>query len=176
MIEISPAASADSEALTALARKTYSDAFGASMHPADLKAHLDRHLSLSRVRQMLAIDAFLVARQDESLIGFVQFGAVQGESERQFPPGAIELRRLYVLAEHQNCGLGARLMEAALGVIDSKGVPAVILDVWEDNDGAKRFYERYGFSVCGERPFHVESGASAGVDLLMIRRRDSTAS
>jgi hypothetical protein len=35
----------DVEALSALARQTYADAFGHSMSPADLAAHLAKHLS-----------------------------------------------------------------------------------------------------------------------------------
>lgn len=172
VIEICPATTEDAAAVTALAQRTYTDAFGGSMQPSDLAAHLARHLSVDRVTEMLAQDAFLLARDRQSVVGFVQFGAADDDAGIT-PSRTVEIRRVYVLDGYQNLGIGARLMEAALSRIDAQSVRAVVLDVWEENHGARRFYERYGFTVCGERPFHVESGATTGVDLIMIRRRVS---
>ncbi len=45
----------------------------------------------------------------------------------------------------------------------------IFLDVWEHNHGARRFYERYGFGVIGQRAFVVESGAATSYDLIMLR-------
>ena len=42
----------------------------------------------------------------------------------------------------------------------------IFLDVWEHNPGARRFYERYGFVVVGDRSFAVASGAETSLDLI----------
>jgi diamine N-acetyltransferase len=171
VIEVARASPDDLDALARLARETYAAAFGGSMEPVDLAAHLDRHLSRAAVARMLAVDDFLLARHHGSILGFVQFGQAgnyEGASYRP-PPGAVEIRRLYVRDTVQNQGIGTRLMEAALDCIASRGSPVVVLDVWEYNPGARRFYERHGFVACGTRPFLVESGRSTGVDLILVR-------
>jgi diamine N-acetyltransferase len=175
--EVARASRHDLEALAWLARETYTAAFGGSMDAADLAAHLDRHLSRAAVDRMLAVDDFLVARVPGSLLGFVQFGQAQDHEGASYrpPPDAVEIRRLYVQRACQNQGLGTRLMEAALDLIASRGSPVVVLDVWEDNQAARRFYERHGFVVCGRRPFFVESGRSTGFDLIMVRERGASA-
>ena len=47
---------------------------------------------------------------------------------------------------------------------------AIVLDVWEHNPAAQRFYARYGFEVVGARAFVVASGAETSRDLIMVRR------
>lgn len=120
---------------------------------------------------MLCEDVFLLARAGGETVGFVQFGDVYRGRDGYRPfgaqPGDKEVRRLYVLAAFQNCGVGSSLMDAALG--DHAG-KAVFLDVWEDNAGARRFYERYGFRRVGTRAFRAASGDVTGVDLVMVRR------
>ena len=45
----------------------------------------------------------------------------------------------------------------------------IFLDVWEHNPGARRFYERYGFVVIGDRSYAVASGAETSLDLIMVQ-------
>ncbi len=161
----------DADSLSALATRTYSEAFGHSLRASDLAAHLRNKLSPERVRKMIGEDTLLLAYQGDRLIGFVQFGDAHSESTEplRIQPGDKEVRRLYVLAEFQNLGVGTRLMDAALA--DRRLISSnVYLSVWEDNGGAQRFYERYGFAKVGEQAFQVESGEETDVDFIMVRR------
>ena len=45
----------------------------------------------------------------------------------------------------------------------------IFLDVWEHNPGVRRFYERYGFAIIGDRSFAVASAAETGLDLIMVQ-------
>lgn len=169
--DVCKAAPEDSALLSALAVQTYTAAFGHSMSAADLATHLETHLSPERMSEMLCEDVFLLARVAGETVGFVQFGDVYRgrDGYRSFgvQPGDKEVRRLYILAAFQNRGVGSSLMDAALG--DHAG-KAAFLDVWEDNEGARRFYERYGFQRVGERAFRTASGEVTGVDSVMVRR------
>lgn len=74
---IRPVRIADIAALSELAAKTYSDAFGHTFSKADLAAHLRNNLSQKYFLQAIAEDIILVADLENSLVGFTQFGAVQ---------------------------------------------------------------------------------------------------
>ena len=172
-VRISEANPDDSEFLSALAVQTYTEAFGHSMSTSDLAAHIGTNLSPERFREMLREDVFLLARVRGETVGFVQFGDAHiddGDLDgTKVQPGDKEVRRLYVLAAFQNRGLGTSLMNAALTDPWIAGA-TVFLDVWEDNAGARRLYERYGFKKVGERAFRAASGDVTGVDFIMVRR------
>jgi len=166
---IRQATPSDAQTLSALAMETYADAFGHSMQASDLASHVEEHLLPHHFERMVKDDIILVAEAQGRLVGFAQFGRATiapgvGSSTDQ------ELRRLYVHAPFQKQGIGARLMEAALDHSSLRNAERIFLDVWEHNDGARRFYERYGFEVIGARTFHVESGAETSPDLIMVRR------
>ena len=167
----------DADVLSALARETYAQAFGHSMTEADLAAHLRNHLSPQQVGQMLGADTFLLASVAGGIRGFVQFGEASIEPEhllRTAPfavePGDKEIRRLYVAATYQNRGVGSQLMDAALAHPRLAASTGLFLDVWQENERAQRFHERYGFEKVAEKRFEVEFGAATGVDFVMIRR------
>jgi ribosomal protein S18 acetylase RimI-like enzyme len=158
----------ESKKLWQLAQQTYSAAFGYSMSDVDLAAHLAQNLALEKIEQMLAEDIFLVADDAKGLVGFVQLGAGHFDGSCQ---DAWELRRLYVLAEFQNSGVGTHLMQAALAHADLMSADCVYLDVWERNLGAQRLYARHGFAVVDKRRFVFESGEEGDFDLIMVRRK-----
>ena len=168
-IQIRAGRQSDLQKFTGLAQRTFSQAFGDSFDPGDLDAHLESHLSAAKIARMLAEDEILVAEGEGRLLGFVQLGAADaGLPGAQ--SGELELRRLYVEAETQNAGLGARLMQAALDLPAARTAPQIWLDVWEANLDAIRFYQRFGFRIVGTRTFEVASDAKTDLDLIMVRR------
>jgi ribosomal protein S18 acetylase RimI-like enzyme len=166
---IRPAVNLDVPALTELAVTTYADAFGHSFTSADLAAHLERNLAPANIERFIAEDVVLVAEADGRLVGYVQFG-VAGGGYTHSGSDDQELRRLYILREFQNQGVGTLLIQAALAHPQMRRAPAIFLDVWEHNPGAQRFYQRHCFEVIGARSFEVESGANTSLDLIMARR------
>ena len=176
-MNIREATPGDAEALGALARTTYAEAFGATMHPDDLTVHLEQGLSLERFQGMVNKHTFLVAETDGELIGLVQFGPAELDAAWLTEPIMLEpgdgyLERLYVRAAYQNRGVGSALLRAALGHPKLGGCRTVFLDVWAENAGAVQFYARHGFVKVGELPFYaVSTGKKIGVDDLMARSR-----
>jgi ribosomal protein S18 acetylase RimI-like enzyme len=170
---IRPARTDDVALLSALARRTYADGFAASLGPSDLAAHLCDNLSdATFAGAMDDGDTVLVAELEAGFVGFVQFGAARMKLAEPLPL-AGEIRRLYVLADLQDKGIGSRLMDAALDHPRLKAAEAVYLDVWERNDRARRLYERYGFVVIGAHHPAYASGPAPDADLIMVRRRRS---
>ncbi len=73
-----------------------------------------------------------------------------------------ELESLFIDAAHHGCGLGRALVEHVF-----PSGTAVRADVNEQNEGARRFYERLGFAVVGRSG--VDSGGRP-YPLLHLRR------
>ncbi|MGD0865084.1 MAG: GNAT family N-acetyltransferase [Rhizomicrobium sp.] len=162
---------ADAKPLSELAKTTYANAFGHSLGPTDLSAHLDNNLSEACFEEFLDEDTILLAEREGRLIGFIQIGVVWPESDDDdFSPDDAELRRVYVLSEFQGNGIGRQLIDAAFREPRFALARDIYLDVWEDNQRAQKLYECYGFRAIGKRAFIVESGAKTGFDIIMIRR------
>jgi diamine N-acetyltransferase len=169
--QIRTATASDIPVLSTLSKATYVIAFGFSLEPADLHAHLDAHLSEAAWRGYLNADTVLVSEAAGEIIGFVQAGhaaphlAAFGAGPRDF-----ELRRAYVAPAHQSQGIGRTLIEAAFDLPAMRAAPQVFLDVWDKNHRARALYERLGFKSIGRRPFVSASGRATGADIIMVRR------
>jgi diamine N-acetyltransferase len=171
-MDLRPAQPADIAPLAALARQTYADAFGHTYDvAADLAAHLETSLSEAAVAVWLAEDFVTLAVAAGRIIGFTQFGPTPEWSYGGHPkPGDAALHRIYVAEDQRGSGLGGTLLRQALGVMEAEAGD-IYLDVWEGNLGAQRLYARHGFVAIDRVPLKTASGASAGHDLVMVRRR-----
>ena len=135
------------------------------MAAADLEHHLAHRLSDAYFAQAFEEDAILLAC-DPDLVGFAQIGAADVDGAAL---GDAMLRRLYVHPARQNAGIGSRLLHRVLAHPRLARAGHLYLDVWGENHGARRLYERFGFVVVGTVPFVTPSGAVTGQDLLMRR-------
>ena len=63
--------------------------------------------------------------------------------------GMAEIYTFYADTGHLGRGYGSALMEAALAQLRQDGWPAVFLMAMKEADGARRFYERHGFTWDG---------------------------
>lgn len=153
----------EADGLADIAARTYADAYRAGMRPDDLGQHVEAVLSPERWRGYLAADTVLVARIGNEMVGYVQFGPTPDDD-------TAEIRRLYVDASWQGRGLGSRLLQAAIAASEKQGARTIEIDVWHDNAGARRLYERFGFVAVGTKAFVLPSGQVDGHDIRMIRR------
>jgi len=166
-VEISEASIDDADELSALAVRTYVEAWGAEFEPDDLAWHLERTISPARWREHLLKDRVFWAHAGGEAVGFVQFGP-SGRA------GDMLIDRLYVDRTLQGQGIGSDLLRRALAEPECRKADAIRIDVWQDNAGARRLYERCGFWLEGERePFVLQSGEIDGYDLILVRRREA---
>ena len=75
---------------------------------------------------------------------------LDGEPVGSVAVGYGYLRNLYVLPEHQGTGLGETLHDHALERLRALGHDEAKLWTLEGNHGARRFYEKRGWSLNGE--------------------------
>lgn len=157
---------ADVPALSELAQRTWSDAFGDGVSFRDEETELEEGRSEAYFAEALGTTTILLAEEDDALLGYVQFGDVT-IPEVDAEPGDRGLQRLYVETALQGRGLGRSLLEAALCHPLLAEAKRVYLQVWERNERAVRLYESLGFRKAGTTTFTI--GDEVMEDLVMRR-------
>jgi diamine N-acetyltransferase len=163
---------ADAEALAELGARTFTETFGRLYPPQDLAAFLAEAHAPARVAQDLAdpAKAAWLALVEGRPVGY----ALAGPCDLPHPdvtPHCGELKRLYLLAQHRNAGLGRRLFAAAMDWLQAHGPRTVWIGVWSENHGAQRFYAREGFERVGDYGFRV--GASLDHEYILRKSAHS---
>jgi GNAT superfamily N-acetyltransferase len=146
----------DAQILSSLAARTFTETFGHLYPDEDLQGFLDESYAVERSRIVLAHPDYAIwlLEHDGEAIGHAAAGPC-GLPHAEIKPGDGELKRLYLLKEHQSCGWGSRLFETALQWLERDGPCTLWIGVWSKNFGAQRFYARYGFEKVGDYEFPV---------------------
>ena len=100
--------------------------------------------------------ATLVAADDGGIVGFVD---VVPSRDDGAAADTGEVTSIYVLPTGWGTGAGRALMAAAVESLRSEGFRAVTLWVLRDNERARRFYERAGWSLDSAAKDDVVAGA-----------------
>lgn len=146
----------DAQTLSSLAARTFTETFGHLYPDEDLQGFLDESYAVERSRIVLAHPDYAIwlLEHEGEAIGHAAAGPC-GLPHAEIKPGDGELKRLYLLKEHQSCGWGSRLFETALQWLERDGPCTLWIGVWSKNFGAQRFYARYGFEKVGDYEFPV---------------------
>ena len=159
---IRPAGPEDAAGITALRRMP-----GVFEHTAALPS--ERTAQIQALLENLPQNQhFLVAvAPDNTVLGLVML-TVESNPRRRHAGGL----GIMVRTDCQGQGIGSALMNAALELADSwLMLRRVELEVYADNEGAIRLYQRFGFETEGrKREAAVKDGAYADI-LLMARLR-----
>ncbi len=158
----------DADAVSSLARQTFTETFGHLYPPDDLAAFLDDAYSVDRQRALLANPdcATWLLEHDGQPVGHAAAGPC-GLPHAEVAPGDGELKRLYLLKTHQAGGHGSRMMAAAMDWLLRDGPRTLWVGVWSENIGAQRFYARHGFTRVGDYFFPV--GAIRDLEYILRR-------
>ena len=155
----------DAEALSSLGRRTFVATFGHLYAPEDLDSFLLSHEPEAWEAQ-LSDPAYAVrlAEDHGQAVGYCKIGP----PELPFTsPGAMDLRQLYFLESWKGGGHAVALLDWAVGEARRRGAAALYLSVFTDNERARRFYQRHGFTEVGPYKFMV--GDHADDDIIMKR-------
>lgn len=146
---------ADGPELAQMARRSFTETFGALYRQEDLARFLDQSFGATGLPADLTDPVYRVrvATQDGRIVGYCKIGPVTFPGD--WPASAMELHQLYILGEHHGAGLAVALMDWALDRMRALGATEVVLSVYVDNHRARRFYERYGFEEIGKYTFMV---------------------
>lgn len=170
-IRIARADISDSAALSRFSQLTFIDKFGHLYRQKDLEDFLVNDHSEAVYAAMLTQSDYGVWKVDDlrtgELIAYAVACRACGLLVPDMPPNAGEVKRLYVSPRRQSEGVGRYLMEAMLAWLEADGPCPLYLSVYKFNEGAQRFYARYGFSVLLEYEFMV--GNHADPEYIFVR-------
>lgn len=166
MIKIRKVYPFDIDTLLTLSRKTFYDAFEHLNNPEDFEAYTSK--AFTREQLLSEINnpdsEFYFAMLNDEAVGYIKLNYRGAQAEFQ-DPAAVEVSRIYVLANQQGKKIGNQLLDFTINkAIDNK-MTYIWLGVWEHNHAAMRFYERIGFKAFSSHHFMV--GNDQQTDILM---------
>jgi GNAT superfamily N-acetyltransferase len=158
--------SVDTEALAAVAARTFPLACPPSIAPENIASFIDTNLSAERFAEYLADPrrAIITAAQGGRIVGYAML--IRDDSTDD----TAELSKMYVVPDHHGAGVSAALMERSLATAKEWNIRRVWLGVNQGNQRAQRFYAKNGFKVSGTRTFQV--GDRRENDYVMVRELD----
>ncbi|RME75232.1 MAG: GNAT family N-acetyltransferase [Chloroflexi bacterium] len=142
-----------------IARVTWEATYNETIAPENRREFLERAYKPENLAD--GIDApdhwFYVVETEGKMVGF-------GHFLRRYHPtrGRAELVRLYILPEYQNRGIGAALLKTGFKALSKAGIEQCFVSVQSTNQGARRFYERHGFT------YHRTHGQFLGTQIVTL--------
>lgn len=168
-IVIREATMQDARLIADISHQTFYDTFAAANSKADMDKFLNEQFTKGRL--MLEVGAkqniFLLAYEDNNIAGYVKL------RDERVPLSlgslsAIEVARLYAMANKIGKGIGSVLMQCCIDIASQKNKEWLWLGVWEKNQRAIDFYTRWGFEKFDETDFLL--GDDLQKDWLMKRK------
>jgi ribosomal-protein-alanine N-acetyltransferase len=95
---------------------------------------------------------------------------VVGFSVSRMAADEAEILSIAVAESHRGRGLSHTLLLTHLGHLAGRGVRTVFLEVEENNQPARRLYERAGFTIVGRRERYYRQGGGEPLNALLMRR------
>lgn len=137
---------ADARAIARVHAETWQEAYE-HVFGAERLATVSAEARLEQWERILATgqsDVF-VASDDDGIVGFVSTG------DSRDADAEAELYAIYVLPRGWGTEAGTALMRAGVAAMRAEATGDAVLWVLEDNPRARRFYEREGWALDGER-------------------------
>ena len=151
------ATAVDIPALAALGRSSFVAKFGDMYRVEDLAAFLDETHSEVAVSDELARPErrYCLAESGGALSGYCKLAIPSTLAEHHDAARPIEIKQFYTAPEMTGQGVGAAMMDWAIREAHAHAADAIHLSVWSGNEGAQRFYARYGFAKVADIDFWV---------------------
>jgi [ribosomal protein S18]-alanine N-acetyltransferase len=97
-------------------------------------------------------------------------GTVIGFAVSRMAADEAEILSIAVDERHRGRGLSRNLLLTHLGHLAGRGVRTIFLEVEENNQPARRLYERLGFAVVGRRERYYKQSDGEQLNALLMRR------
>lgn len=81
-----------------------------------------------------------------------------------------EILSIAIAPGHRGRGLSRELLLTHLGHLAGRGVRTVFLEVEENNQPARRLYDRVGFAIAGRRERYYREAGGEQLNALVMRR------
>ncbi|WP_137625624.1 GNAT family N-acetyltransferase [Lactiplantibacillus pingfangensis] len=157
---------ADAETLQALSVETFQDTFAAQNTAANMTAFLTSAYNLPKLKKELQQPGsrFYFIELDGQPLGYLKLNVDPAQSEVMGADN-LEIERIYIRPTQKHQGLGSRFLKFAIELAKSEGKTGVWLGVWEHNEPAKRFYQKWGFERFNQHDFVM--GTDTQTDFLL---------
>lgn len=149
---------ADVPAISKLATDSFIAKFGELYSTENLTTFLTENLSEPAIAAELANPDRvyqLADGEDGVLLGYAKIGLTCGFPDHARGQKVMELKQLYTAPEATGKGIGGALMDWAMAQFAAHGADEAQLSVYSENEGAHRFYARYGFDKVADITFKV---------------------
>lgn len=133
------------------------------------KASFPQPWPYSAFERFLGQPGFLVAHEDERVVGFVVADGVPNHGRT-----IGHVKDLAVRPERRGRGIGRGLLERALSALSAQGAGWVKLEVREGNEPALALYREFGFSPRRRIPRYYDDGENALVLVAPLRPSTGT--
>ena len=159
---------ADVTALQQISIETFQDTFGAQNTAANMAAYLETAYTLPKLTAELANPDswFYFVEHDQTPVGYLKLNVNDAQSEAM-GASALEVERIYIRAAFKHQGLGSAFIQQAIELAQQAHKDKIWLGVWEHNEPAKKFYEKWGFQQFSSHTFTM--GTDPQTDLLMAK-------
>jgi ribosomal-protein-alanine N-acetyltransferase len=95
---------------------------------------------------------------------------IVGFSVSRMAADEAEILSIAVAESHRGRGLSSKLLLTHLGHLAAHGIRTVFLEVEENNQPARRLYERAGFAIVGRRERYYRQPGGEPLNALLMRR------
>jgi ribosomal-protein-alanine N-acetyltransferase len=95
---------------------------------------------------------------------------IVGFSVSRIAADEAEILSIAVAGTHRGRGLSNSLLLTHLGHLAGLGTRTVFLEVEENNQPARRLYQRAGFSIVGRRERYYQQSGGEALNALLMRR------
>jgi len=148
----------DLDLLAEISKSTFISSFEKVNNPNDFKTYITSAFSKEKIKSELLNlhSTFYFVYLDDDLVGYFKLNEKDAQNE-QFEEASIELERIYVKVGFQGKQIGKEMLFKVIEIAKSKDVVFLWLGVWEHNDAAIRFYERYDFKKFSTHPYYLGS-------------------
>lgn len=157
----------DAEAIMSLGIRTFRDTFDEMNTPENMMLYLNQNFTVKRIREEIREPKsmfFLAESEYGQPIGYARVRH-SSSPEGLTSTNALEIERIYADKKYIGKRVGYMLMNSCLHYARDNGYDTVWLGVWEHNQRAITFYEKWGFEKFGQHLFML--GNDPQTDLLM---------
>lgn len=163
LITIRYAVPADAELIADMSRTSFYEAFVKNNTKEDMDIFMNEQFTREELMKEVELSEgiFIVASIDDEPVGYARLRVKNHLAHEQ----AIEIARIYALEKAIGKGVGKALMQECINKANQLQMKSIWLGVWEKNERAIAFYQRWGFERFGEHGFLL--GTDLQTDWLM---------
>lgn len=97
------------------------------------------------------LNNIVVAEADNKIVGFCRFCFIQSSDVD------CEIREIYVEPTLKRMGIGSMLFDYTISLLKSMGNKKLAVSVFTDNSNARRFYEKMGGKIIGDKTMVIDN-------------------